>query len=236
MSTYLELVQDLHRDCNVGGTSPTSASFATGLTGVASRLKAWVKDSDIEIKSKWFNWKFLWADSSITTVNGTSTYSAPTGLGIYDKETFLIGTDALAVVEYREFKETLRGTTVSNAKPTLAVILPDNRIRLWPTPDAVYTVTYEYYKSAVASTLAVHGDESVIPTAFHKVLYYSAMLKYANWDNAGELRQQAMEQLYGLDQSREGGWIAKLEAHQLPNHGYANAVSDANYEIQVVAE
>jgi hypothetical protein len=67
-------------------------------------------------------------------------------------------------------------------------------------------------------------------------LYYLAMLKYANWDNAPELRQMAMEGLYGLDGSKEGGWIAKLEAHQLPSHGYANAVSDGNYEIQVIPE
>lgn len=235
MSTYLELVQDLHETCNVGGSTPTSANW-NALTGIPARLKSWVRDADIEIKSKWFNWKFLWASGTKAISSNTAVYTGPTDLGIYDKETFMLDGEAIPVIEYRDYKETLRRTTASNDKPTVVVIQPDNTLRLWPTPDASYTLTFEYYKSAVASTLSAATDQSVIPAAFHRAIYYWAMLKYANYENAGELRQMAMENLYGLDGTREGGWIAKLEAHQLPGHGYQNATQDGNYEIEVMAE
>lgn len=235
MSTYLELVQDLHSECNVGGTAPTSGNF-TSLTGTAAKLKTWVKQADLELKSKWFNWKFLWASGTTSVISGTSDYAAPTGLGMYDKGTFQLDGDPIDVIEYREFKETYFHATNTPGTPTKVVILPDNRLRLWPEPNASFTLSYEYYKAANASSMSAHGDSSVIPSAFHQAIYYLAMLYYAKWDNAPELESHAMSALYGRDGSKEGGWIAKLEAHQLPNSGYGNAVSDGNYEIQVIPE
>lgn len=235
MSTYLELVQDLHRDCNVGGTAPTSGNFSS-LTGTVARLKDWVKQADVEIKSKWFNWKFLWASSSVSILGSTQDYAGPADLGIYDRTTFLLEGDPLELIEYREFKERgLLGNT-ETGRPTMAVILPNNQLRFWPVPDTSYSCTFEYYKSATAVTLSAHGDTSVIPAPFHRAIFYLAMTYYANWDNADELKRQAAEGLYGRNGTYEEGWMHKLEAHQLPNAAYAGATNDGNYEIQVYTE
>lgn len=235
MSTYLELVQDLHRDCNVGGTAPTSGNFAS-LTGAAARLKDWVKQADLELKAKWFNWKFLWASGSVTTADTTQDYAGPSDLGIYDKTTFLVEGYPIPVIEYREFKERGLVGSTETGYPSVITILPNNQLRFWPIPDAEYSCTFEYYKASNAVSLSAHGDLSVIPAAFHRAIFYLAMSYYANWDNADELKKMAFEGLYGRNGTFEEGWIHKLETHQLPSSGYAGATNDGNYEIQVYTE
>lgn len=235
MSTYLELVQDLHRDCNVGGTAPTSGNFAS-LTGTVARLKDWVKQADLELKSKWFNWKFLWASGSVSLVASTQDYTGPSDLGIYDKNTFLLDGYPIQVIEYREYKEKSLLGVADEGTPVVIVILPNNSLRCYPIPDAAQTLTFEYYKAATASVLSAHGDTSVIPAQFHRAIFYTAMTYYANWDNADELKKQAVEGLYGRNGTLEEGWIHKLETHQLPSSGYAGATNDGNYEIQVIPE
>ena len=87
MSSYLELVQQLHRDCGAAGTEPAAV---TGLTGEAKRLANWIKRADEYVQLKWVNWKFLRMTYSVATVASTATAAKPTGLKYWDFQTFKI--------------------------------------------------------------------------------------------------------------------------------------------------
>ena len=91
MSTYLELVQDLHISVGAAGQEPTTV---TGLTGEAERLAVWVKRADNLIQMKWANWKFLrstFADAgNQVTAAGVDNLAQPADLVFWDEQTFMI--------------------------------------------------------------------------------------------------------------------------------------------------
>ena len=56
MSTFLQLVDQLHDDVGAAGVAPTAV---TGLTGEAARLASWIQRADEYVQLLYVNWKFL---------------------------------------------------------------------------------------------------------------------------------------------------------------------------------
>lgn len=225
MSTFLELCQDLARECGMPATMPTTT---VSQTGEALRFVEWIKRADLDIQGQWANWNFLWAQHSFSTVSGTRDYTAsapsgsttPTNLGTWDKTRFLIGTTPLVCYEYEEWEiyETASG------KPTSVIIMPDNSLRLYPNPDGVYTITADYFKAP--AELSGNSDTGVIPERFHDIIVYIAITKYAHFEAADEVLQYAHSEL-----SRR--WPL-LEASQLP--GQYNQHNSSVSNLTITAE
>lgn len=223
--TFLELVQALHGECGAAGVAP---SAVTGQVGENRRLVNWVTRADLKLQRKWINWKFLRAefDTANTTTPSTATLSKPADLKTWDLKTFKITYPGqteqypLPAVEY----ENVKGTIIDDNEgpPGRVIIMPDNSLMFEPVPDGVYTITADYYLKPVA--LAVNADESRIPEEYHEsAILGRALMYYANFENAPEIRRQG-EELYA-----EG--LAEMENHQLPNQNYSRLRTGGGFEV-----
>ena len=78
MSTFLELVQDLHVEVGAAGVAPATV---TGQQGEAERLVGWIQKADEFVQLKYVNWKYLRNEftTANTTTQGVDTLAAPTG-------------------------------------------------------------------------------------------------------------------------------------------------------------
>lgn len=227
MSTFLELVQALHVDVGAAGVAPTSV---TSQTGEAARLVNWIKRADQKIQSKWINWKFrrkqFSTAGSNTTTASVATLSKPADHHTWDVETFQITypgetqANKLPWVEYEDVKDEVLDTTTG--PPSRVIIMPNNDLRFEPVPDGVYTIEADYYKTITA--LAANSDTSDIPAEYHDTAILGrAMMFYANYENAPEIKKQG-EELYGEA-------LAELENHQLPNRNYSRLRTGGGFEV-----
>jgi len=227
MSSYLELLQDLHREVGAAGTAPQGV---TGLSGEAERLAGWIRQADNLIQLKYVNWKFLRNEFTTgnTTVQGTATMAKPVGLRYWDYKSFTIiepgGTEKYPIraVEYDKIKRDILDTTEGFIDRV--IIMNDNSLKFEPVPDGIYTINADYYVRP--TLLAVSADESLIPEEFHQIIVGRAMILYANFESAPEIKDQG-EEIY-LEQ------LALLENDQLPNQHQSRFNTGA--EIEVIAE
>jgi hypothetical protein len=224
MSTYLELVQDLHNSVGAAGVAPATV---TGLSGEAQRLATWVKRADSLIQLKWVNWKFLRTEFSFATTASVATLSKPSGLRYWDHKTFMLTApgetdkNSINVVEYDKIKHEILDT--STGYPDRVIIMPGNDLKFEPVPDGAYTLYADYYVRP--TLLAASADVSAIPEEFHDIILGRAMILYANFENAPEIKDQG-EEIY-VEQ------LALLENDQLPNQ--FNSRFNTGAEIEVIA-
>ena len=228
MSTYIQLVQDLHEEVGAAGIAPATV---TGQQGEALRLVNWIKRADEFVQLKWVNWKFLRNEftAANTTTQSVNTLAAPTGTKYWDEKTFTIiypgETEKypLRAVEYDAIKRDILDETTEGV-PDRVIIMPDNSLKFEPVPDGIYTINADYYVRP--TLLAADADVSAIPEEFHRVILGRAMILYANFETAPEIKDQG-EEIY-VEQ------LALLENDQLPNQHHSRFNTGAM--IEVIAE
>lgn len=225
MSTNLQLVQDLHVLVGAAGSAPASVDNPVGET---KRLVRWIKQADNLIQLKWVNWKFLRTLYSQPTVASTATAAKPALLKYWDFKTFFIiepgqtARNPIATVEYDKIKGEVLST--STGIPSRIIIMPDNSLLFDPTPDAAYTIEADYYK--IPTLLAANADVSAIPAEYHQIIIGRAMIFYANFESAPEIKEQGTEIYVEM--------LALLENDQLPNQQHSRFNTGAM--IEVIAE
>jgi len=224
--TYLELLQALHRECGASGVAPSNV---TNLTGEANRLAGWVRDANMHVQNLWENWKFLKQSDSRALTPAVNTLAAPTGMGagMWDLDTFKIipagetvPMEVLAA-EYDEVKT--EEVDTSEGTPWRAVVMPDNSLRFEGTPDAADTFEADYFREPDPTELDSNGDTSSIPARFHNVILGRALILYANFEGADEIKTQGLE-LYN-------DYLARLENSQLPNQRKARYRTGGHFEV-----
>ncbi len=224
MSTYLELVQDLHGETGAAGSEPTTAQDQKG---ELLRLTKWIREADIFIQLLWVNWRFLWKqfDTNNVTTAGVNLLAAPSDLNFWDFKTFKIiepgetDENPFSVVEYDRIKGVILDT--SQDIPARAIVMPDNNLKFEPVPDAIYTILADYFVKP--TPLAANADVSLIPEEFHQVILGRAMVLYANYENAPEIKDQGKE-IYTEQ-------LARLENHQLPNLENSRFTTGGLFEV-----
>lgn len=217
MSTFLQLVQDLHRECGAAGTAPAAV---TGNAGQNARLVKWIAEADYSIQTLWTDWKFLWAETSgLATTATVATLAKPSDLNYWDFDTFRIDGDPIDVVEHHDVKAETPDT--SSGIPSRIIILPNRNLKFEPIPDAIYSITAEYFKKP--TKLSAGGDISAIPVEFELAVLGRAMMLYANYEAAPEIKTQGSE-LYTEH-------LARLENSQLPNKKNARFKQGGHFEV-----
>lgn len=123
---------------------------------------------------------WVWGAKSTTfsTVAGTTTYALADT--VIEEITLRIANQSMPLryMSREEFLQEYPGgwTTTGNGLPTMYVPSAEAsnnavQVDLWPTPDAVYTVTMDY--RARATPLSADGDYSVIPPEHEDYLVYA---------------------------------------------------------------
>lgn len=227
MSTYLQLCQDLVRECGIS-TSSSGPSAVTSQSGEMLRVVNWIKKAYDEILVLHPNWKFLRSSFTVSTSSGDNVYlpadctdSRLSAAMTADKfqywwtDTFRIylssaGVSTQAYLPHRQydsFRDYWLLGSPANARPSEFTVRPDdNAIMPGATPDDTYVITGDYQR--MGAPLAADADEPLIPTRFQQVIVYRAGMKYARYEEDGGL-YQGMQ----LEHDRI---MADLEANQLP--------------------
>ncbi len=212
--TFLELVQDLARETGtMENADPINGEISTLqdpdndylIDLIRWTRKAWVA---IQLES---DWDYLIKQGEVTTTADQDyvdvasqvsdfrlllPYIAPYGrrwISIDDRE-------PVWVVRYPRWAGWNAVRQSRNARPRNCTILPDgqseHRMKLWPTPNKVYTITFDYIRTP--QELSADDDEPAMPARFHDAIVYRAMVKYAGYDEASPQYQRAKTELAGL--------------------------------------
>lgn len=221
--TFLELVNSLVELADISNTPLVTVQSVTGQN---LRAKNWIKQAWIDIQNLHTDWLFLRQDLSFVTASSQSYTVAAmsaTTLRRVDQESlriFLTATgvadeQTLSFMEWPEFRDTYLYGTRQSGRPTCFSIDPSTKtIWLSANPGTGYTVVGYYFRSPI--TLSADTDEPAAPSEYHMAVVYRALLKYAGFEAASEVKQEAHENY--------GPLIDNLRIEQLPTFGMAGSL------------
>lgn len=194
---YLQLCQSLSREASLPGTGPAAV---TGQTGESGRLVTWIKDAWVEIQTKRPDWGFLYGgESSIQTVASTKEYAVQVGgndivllpnITCYLAATGLSDQRKLTPVSWADFNGVYTVGEIAEGRPVRFSVKPSGELILHPTPDAVYTIGFDYYSLPVE--LAANTDVPNIDSRHHMAIVYLALTYYAQFEEDDALMRYAV--------------------------------------------
>jgi len=200
---YRALCSTFVREVGIGGGGEVPT--VVGQTGELARVVGWIAQANADIQSLYFDWKFLWSANAFDTLADINTYARPENCHFYERDKAAIGSvRGVIVVEHELWDGYDDGAT---GRPHTVVLLPDGRVQLYPTPDAVYSVSLPYYRTP--QILSENTDIPLIPESYHDLIWMRAVIKYGYYESAPEMLQRA--------QAEYPSRLASLEANQLPN-------------------
>ena len=215
--TFLELAQKLRQEAQISGTGPVTV---TGQTGQMKMLVDWINDAYKDIQNHHENWDFLRQDLSFDTIPNTAEYT-DSGIGLTDLGEWLVddmrcylkasgiaNQQNIFFEDWDCFRRKYQFGSVSTqtGRPFYFSEKPNNSLIFWPIPDAIYTVTGEYFQSA--RTLSANTDTPNIPEKYQLIIVYRALMFAGTFFNAPEM--------YAYGQSEYKKLLFRLEQTQLP--------------------
>lgn len=198
MSTFLQLCQNVAKDCGV----PGSISSVVNQTGEFGDVVRWVNAAWRDVQNEKL-WNWLLQDFTFNTVANTMAYSTVTAgatdsNGATDLRTWKTNTFKcyltsagvaqeweLPEMDYLLFRRTyMLGTRPTGVPQCFAIRPEDNALLIGPTPSGIYTVYGQYWRTAY--DMAANSDTPTgMPAQFHELIEYRARQKYAEFEEAG---------------------------------------------------
>jgi len=194
---FLDLCRRVALEAGVSDSGPPSTS---GQRGEYLRIVEWTRDAHLEISTLHQDWTFLRTRDSFATVSGTKTYTTD-NIGIegtfsrWVEGSFRASLASVGRADeqpldywlYDQFREVYDfGAQAANTgRPTAFAVLPDDfSIILAPTPNAVFDITFEYWKQAVA--LSANADTPAWSPDLHMIIVWRALMSYGEFESAPE--------------------------------------------------
>lgn len=197
--TFLQLCQRLRQEAGISGTGP---SAVTGQTGEMKRVVDWINAAWMDIQIDHIRYDWMKGSFTLTLAGSDAEYAASdasiTDLREWDRESLKVYETStadeteLTFVPYDEFRSAYMVGTIPTGRPEVFTVKPDKTMRFWPTPSGTFTVTGEYHKAA--SEMAADADEPGMPDEFHMAIVYRALQKYARYESAPEIYDDAKEE------------------------------------------
>jgi len=207
----LALVQELARLAGISDSG--GPATLVGQTGDNQKAIRYIDAAHEEIQNEYADWNFLWASTSFNTTIDLAEYAGASGLLTWDVDRIYCDGEQVDVIAYQDYTP----ETLDSAKPMQATILPNGQIKFIPAPDAVYPITYDYFKAP--KVLSLNADESLIPSQYHMAIVARALIMYANFESAAEAKVQG-EELYTK-------YMTQLKNNQLPRRKQMFARSES---------
>jgi len=215
MSTYLQLCVSLQE---LAGVTNSAMTTTVSQTGTNLMVVNWVKNAWIDIQNLHTEWHFLRQDLSFTTSSSqsyTTTAMSATTLRAIDKMSvrcYLTATGVsdeqhLDYVEWETFRNVYLFGTRQSGRPVAFSIDPATKT-MWlnSNPGTGYTIVGYYWRSPI--TLSANADEPAMPSEYHMLIVYRALMKYAGFEAAAEAKAEAVENYQPM--------MSALELNQLP--------------------
>jgi hypothetical protein len=207
----------LWREAGKQGSGPTTV---VSQTYELLDFVNWVKSSYEDIQNLHAEWNFLRTDLTFQTVASDNTYPIadisateygewiPDSFRSYKTSSGVAGEQYMDWLDWPDFRDkyVIGSNRTQEGNPRYIAQKPDTSLILFPTPDAAYTINGEYFKRPQA--MSVDADLPLIPTKFHLIIVWRALMYYAGNGNAPEL--------YEVGQREYKNMLNKLESSQLP--------------------
>jgi hypothetical protein len=226
--TYLQLCQDLRRECSVAGLGPATV---LGQVGLLDRITKWVRDGYNDIQILRPDWRWMRSEFTFETEASKDSYpfweciDERTAINIdrfaywwphdswnpfkfYRTIDGLTGQRWLTYVPWPYFKHIYRIGQPITGLPSHVSIDDDDQIVIGPKPDGAYTVTGEYQRGP--QVLVNDSDEPEMPLRFHDLITYYAMERYASDAVAPEVLARAMTEGTRMMRALESSQLPKM--------------------------
>lgn len=223
---YLQLVNLARTEAGVAGGDLTTLQGT--LSAESARFKNWVSNEWIRIQSEHPDWEFLRFSGEFDTTANQAGYTPQqakatsdgtiTGtaiLGNWKRDSFRVSTAGqsyndemlLGFMPWWQYRNLYQYGNMRSARtrPVVFSIDPQKNLYFGITPDAAYTIGYEYYRTPI--TISADTDTPAMPDRFHFLIAFRALRAYGIFMAAPEVIGRADDQI-----SRIG---AELAADQL---------------------
>lgn len=218
---FLELVRAVYEEAGVSGQAPANVASATG---EAKRIVRWVNEAYRQIQTRVLDWKWMLGTASVSTTAGDGDYAVSDFSGTSRHRSWVhnsariykqaLGKNDETPLFYQPYEDWLATYNIgnpSNARPLHFTIGPSNNILLGPKPDDVYVVTIDFRKSV--HVLAANEDVPELPSDYHYAIVYGALMKYARFEAAPEIYDDAKEDFNAEMRRLSAEFLEPLEWH-----------------------
>lgn len=229
MSTFLELVQELRRECGVSATTQgDQPSAVLNQTGEMLRLVNWTKRAWLKIQNAQDWWLWMRQDFTLSVTANVGAYLPSvavddgTGLAIsrfgrwharslrlYTTSVGTTDEQFLVDWDYDKFRDSylFAGQRAQRNRPVVWAERPNDRaILLGDVPEKAYTIKGSYQRGPQA--LSADSDVPELPARFHPIIVYRAMMYYGKYEAAPEILAQGRDEYEAM--------LADLVRDQLP--------------------
>ncbi len=204
MQNFLEICQEVLSETGISGTGPTSV---VGTVGIEKKIVGWVQKAWLDVQQYRNDWPWMLKEFSFTTSPSKDIYLLTelsltdverwelAGATIYKTAEGKAGERYLGSIDYRVWWENLRIGTQTPAPPDKIMFTPgDNDLRVYPLPDAEYTITLRYFRAL--QRLTADADIPLMPTnqAWQDIIKWKALKYYGFYDGAPDIAAEAQEQ------------------------------------------
>lgn len=213
---FLQLCQRVRQEAGISGSGP---STTVSQSGEMKRVVDWTNAGWQDVQTANPDW--LWMQGEFTfSCTPTQAAYTPVQAGITDFAAWdandvrvYLGTTAneyaMTYVPYGDFKAVYMLGTIPSGRPTFFTIMPNKSLRFYPTPDQAYGIYGDYFKTA--SDLSGDTDTPEMPERFHMAIVYAALKKYARYEAAPEVFEDASNEYRRI--------LSNLMQDQLPEIG-----------------
>lgn len=226
MSTFLQLCAKLRQKTLDVGSGPTTTVSQSGQLG---KLVLGIADAWTDIQQAREDWLWMRKSFTVNTVASDGAYvygdctdtvssAAISRFARWYRNEFKaykssdgVGSEyPLIWMEWEQFRRIYRYGTQTDGQPVHVSVDPTQAFVLGPKPDAVYVVSGDYQIGPQDLTSGADPDANIpeMPTRFHNLIVYKAMVKFGLNSAAPEAIQEA--------QIEGGPLYFQLERDQLP--------------------
>ena len=213
--TFLELCVSLQE---LAGVTNSPMTTTVSQTGVNLRVANWVKNAWSDIQNLHADWYFLRQDLSFVTASSQSydtTAMGATTLRKLDTESLrcyltasgVANEQCLGYVDWDDFRNTYLFGTRQSGRPVCFSIAPATKtLYLNSNPGTGYTIVGYYGRTPVV--FSANADVPAMPSEYHMLIVYRALMKYAGFEAAAEAKVEAIENYRPM--------LCAMEREQLP--------------------
>lgn len=242
MSDFLELARETRALSGIGGTGPASVASASG---IEARIVNYVKNAWIDIQSHPKKWKWMWGRylapapggaplqtilnvreyplTGVKSVRVNSFRSYLTATGVSDRQ-------RMSWMPWADFEASTGVVDESADRPIRVTRDPSGQLVLFPKADAVYSIEFEYFKTA--QVLVADDDIPNLPIDFHQLIVYEALKRFGKAEDAPEIIKFG-EEAAGSE-GNEGRPVSGLWRALIWDQEYKDAATDDESQQMVV--
>lgn len=197
---YLQLCQRLRQESGGSGQGPQSV---VNQIGENKLYTDWVNQAWTEIQNVRDDWFFQWANGQVNVAEGANIVTLPADLR--KLSTLLIDGERIGLVDWPVFSRHFLNNS-NLGKPSVVSIAPNGQLYLNTTADQAYTLSFEYFTRP--QILATNDDIPTLPSEYHMLIVYKAMMFYGAYEGAGDVLALGRMQYHNM--------MSDVEYHKLP--------------------